>query len=400
MAIAAVSGQAGGATGASVAAIARAFPSAVSAGSLVVVVGFRYEPASDAYLAGDCTQSAGTATITAPLLHAQVNMEQPGHGWAQAGIWTALVTAGGSLTMQVGGGTTGGYPSIATHEFTGAFDGTRHEAAATNFTATNNTNPAHSNDATSAGHALFLGGLALNSTSPQTITPEAAFTQIYENEAGNTSQAGSAIFRIVSGGTTDRAEWTVPTVDNLGWAAAVAVIRETSATPTLVTQDISHAHLLDAVALTQAHQLAQADVQHGHLLDAAVLTQVHALAAEDLAQGHTLATVALSQTHALAAADVAHAFGLEGLLLDSTAALSPVDLAHVQLLDGLVLDSVAMLALDNLAHDHVLDAMALTQTHMLAPAAIVHGHLLDDRPLFSGDGGNANYRMYRMRRRA
>ena len=226
MPINAVSGQAGGVSAASAAAVARAFPSNVVAGSLIAVIGFRYEPASDAYVAGDCTKSAGTATISTPILHVSENREQPGHGWAQVGIWTALVTAGGSLTMQVAGGTTGGYPGIATHEFTGSFDATRQEATASNWTATNNVNPAHSNDATSAGHALFLGGLALNTVSPQTITPEAAFTQIYENEAGNTSQAGSAIFRIVSGGTTDRAEWTVPTIDILGWLAAVVAIRE------------------------------------------------------------------------------------------------------------------------------------------------------------------------------
>lgn len=112
--------------------------------------------------------------------------------------------------MQVAGGSAGGFPCIAINEFSGNWDSTRVESTNTNGTSATNTTPAHSNNATSAGAALFIGGLSLgNSGGSMTITPDAAFTQTYENEAGGTSQAGSSIYRIVTGGTTDRAEWTV-----------------------------------------------------------------------------------------------------------------------------------------------------------------------------------------------
>lgn len=227
MPIAAVTGQNAGANAPASATVSVAFPSNVQAGSLITVIGWRYRGSNTAYTAGNCTKLSGTATIGTITLDRQHSIDfGGGFGFGQVGIWSAIVTAGGSLTMQIGGGDGGTYQSIAIHEFTGNWDATRVEATNSNATATDNTTPAHSGDATSAGAALFIGGLSLGSASLQTLTPDAAFTQIYENEAGATSQVGSAIYRIVSTGTTDRAEWTVPTTANEGWLAAVAVYRE------------------------------------------------------------------------------------------------------------------------------------------------------------------------------
>lgn len=234
MTIAAVGGQNTGATGSGT-SVSVAFPSNVAVGSLISVVGWRYEPSADAYIAGDCTKSAGTATIGTVTLDAQLDQVDGGGGRATVGIWSAIVTGAGSLTMQVAGGSAGGFPCIAINEFSGNWDSTRVESTNTNGTSATNTTPAHSNNATSAGAALFIGGLSLgNSGGSMTITPDAAFTQTYENEAGGTSQAGSSIYRIVTGGTTDRAEWTVPTSGNNGWGCAVVAYKEGG--PTITSQ--------------------------------------------------------------------------------------------------------------------------------------------------------------------
>lgn len=226
MTIAAVSGQSGGATGTG-ASISRAFGSNVSVGSLLTIIGWRYEPATEAYVAGDCTKSAGTATIDTPTLDASLNLSDGDGNWMQVGIWSCLVTGAGSLTMQVAGGTGTGAPSIATHEFTGSWDSGRVDGTpSTNSTTTNDTTNAHSGDTTSTGAALFIGGLVVSQLSTTiSVTPDGAFTQIYEYEAGGTSEVGSAIYRIVGTGTTDRAEWTIAT-GSTGWCAGVVAYKE------------------------------------------------------------------------------------------------------------------------------------------------------------------------------
>lgn len=230
MTIAAVSGQAGGNNGNSATSVTRAFGSNVSAGSLIVVVGMKYSPSSDAFVEGDCTKSAGTATLGTITLDRQVQVDTTDADFACVAIWSAIVTGGGSLTMQVAGAVSGSYLLIATHEFTGNWDGSRAEAGNSNSTASNGVSPATSGNATSAGAALFIGGLNVNSQAGVTITPDGAFTTIYEDEAG-TDDNGSAIYKIVTSGNTDQAEWTIASGTWYGWAAAVQVYKEAAVAP-------------------------------------------------------------------------------------------------------------------------------------------------------------------------
>lgn len=126
-----------------------------------------------------------------------------------------------------------------------------------------------------------------------------------------------------------------------------------SSETTLVLTDITHGHTLDAVSLTQTHNLAQADIAHGHTLDAVSLTQDHNLGLADVVHAHSLDAVALTQAHNLALADVSH--------------------AHV--LDNVVLDSALLVS--DIAHGHTADSVSLTQTHNLSIASISHAHTLD-----------------------
>jgi hypothetical protein len=180
MAIAAVGSQAGGTNANNATSVSRAFGSNVSVGSLIIVVGMKFSPSNDAYVAGDCTKSAGTATIGTVALDHSSNITTGGTNHAAVGIWSAIVTGAGSLTMQTAGAAAGSFLLIATAEFSGSWDASRLEAGVSNAgTGADSDAAGTSGDATSAGAALFIGGLSLETNSGGTITPDAAFTAIF-----------------------------------------------------------------------------------------------------------------------------------------------------------------------------------------------------------------------------
>jgi hypothetical protein len=183
---------------------------------MLIVCGMKYSPSADAFVVGDCTQTAGTATLGTIALD-KTNGGADGSVYGYAGVWSAIVTGSGTLTMQVGGAVAGSYLLIATEAFNGSWDAARVEAS--NGTDSDTSSPVSTGDATSAGAGLFVGAMQNSSASASTITQDAAFTLIYENETG-TDDNGSAIYRIVGTGTTDAAEWTSTSL-SVGFASLV-----------------------------------------------------------------------------------------------------------------------------------------------------------------------------------
>lgn len=214
-----------------------AFPGDVTAGNLVVVWGIRFTTASDAWIAADCTKSAGTATIDTPLMHRQSNLAASND--CAVGIFSAIVTGSGSLTMALGGAAAGSYHFMIVREYSSSigWDASREEA--TN-AAINTTGAPSSGDATSAGEALFVGGVATSTAATTTHTEDGAWTLVAEQEDG-AHMTGSAIDRIVTNATT-AANWTAP--NTLPWAAAVAVLKEAVAGGIAATaQNLQLGHL-------------------------------------------------------------------------------------------------------------------------------------------------------------
>lgn len=211
--------QAAGTTHDGAANFTHATVSTVTAGSMIVISAARWK-AGDAnpYVAGDCTKSAGTATIGTVQLERSAGVSS---GGAQAyGVWTALVTGSGTLTMQVSHNATA-YGSLAVAEYSGTWDGTRTEA--TNGTANGSGSPADSGNATSAGEAVFIGSLVTTEGSASAITQDAAFSLLYEDEDGSNRVQHSFIERIVASGTTDSASWATT---GAFFSAGVAVLKE------------------------------------------------------------------------------------------------------------------------------------------------------------------------------
>jgi hypothetical protein len=201
----------------------------VTAGSLIVVTGMKYSPTTDAFAAGDVTQSAGTATIGTVSLDRGHNLDLGGAiGFASTGIWSAIVTGSGTLTMQVGGALAGSYLLIAAGEFSGSWDASRVENVNSGGSATNGQTSFSSGTAATAGAGLFVGCLQYSCSTTQTNTPDAAFTEMYSNEAGTTDDTGSAGYRIVSSATTDAWDGTMQSAND-GWAAAVVAYKEAAA---------------------------------------------------------------------------------------------------------------------------------------------------------------------------
>lgn len=226
MAIAAVSGQNGGATAAAT-SDTYAYGSDVSVGSLIVIIGHQTGSGdNDIFVAGDCTKSAGTATIDTIQLDTQIQVNAGANVYLRTGIWSCLVTGAGSLTMQVSNGsplTT----AIHGHEFTGSWDGTRLEDSATASTSTDDTD-ASTGNATSAGAALFVAGVTTVDETAVGITEDGAYTLIVETAetSDGNAEAGSC-YQIVGTGTTDAGDWTLG--NNKGWSCNLAVYLEAAA---------------------------------------------------------------------------------------------------------------------------------------------------------------------------
>ena len=223
--------QVGGTPADNAASGARVFASNVTSGNKIVIPCFRSAPGSDPFVAGDCTKTAGTATIGTVELLAATEIQYEAHAGREiVGAWAADVTGTGSLTMTVAG-TANNYFGVSGFELNASlgWDAGYLEDSAVNSSASDNTS-ASSGNATSAGAAIFIGVLATTDDGAAgsiVVTEDGAFSLGYEEEDDTVHAVGSVIYRIVTTGTTDSADWTLD--NNKGWAAILLVLKEAAA---------------------------------------------------------------------------------------------------------------------------------------------------------------------------
>lgn len=217
---------AGGSTQDNAAAIARAFGSNVTAGNRVVMAVAKFNAAQRVFVAGDCTKTAGSSTLGAIVLEHQFVYNDTGGtsgGYIHTGIWSAAVTVGGSLTLSVAADASS-YMLCGQMEFAssaGALSSStvNQSSAASGAPSTGSVTPARY-------EAVVIGVLAVSGSGTTTITPDAAFTQAYEEENGGTSMTGSVIYRIITSGSATP-NWNPPTT--FAWCAAAASLVEPAA---------------------------------------------------------------------------------------------------------------------------------------------------------------------------
>lgn len=202
-----------------VSSVSLAYTANVANGNLLTVEAARFSPVNDAFVAGDLTKSAGTATIGTIALDAQTESSD-GVYFVQTGIFSAPCTGSGSLTWTLSGDA-GCYFWINISEWSGT---NSTKEASTTGTGTSTT--PSSGNATSAGGGLFLGCLACNTSLATVITPDAAFTELNEEEDGTLHVVGASEYRIVGSGTTDAADWTLDASQT--WGAVVAVYADSA----------------------------------------------------------------------------------------------------------------------------------------------------------------------------
>jgi hypothetical protein len=210
-----VASQADGVTQDAAAGVTRAFPGNVTAGNLVYVGCAKYDTGVS-FTAGNCTKSAGTATIGTPTLDVVVQV-----GNIAFGVWSAIVTGTGSLTLQIAS-TAGTYFALGSDELasTVGWDAARAEASNT---GSGNSVTQITGNITSAGAAAFVGGVALDaSANVADFTEQAAFTRIYLETDASLHEPGLTMLRIVASGTTDAIESSTSSGARTYVAAGVA----------------------------------------------------------------------------------------------------------------------------------------------------------------------------------
>lgn len=204
----------------------KAFASNVTSGNLILIGCSRYAAGGNtAFVAADCTKSAGTATIGTVTLDKQSNVASANP--TQAGVWSVPVTGSGSLTIAVAG-PAGSYFTMAIGEYSGTdVSGSRIDGTPSSNTATTGTNPVTSGTTTSTGDALFFGVAATDyADNTYTPTPGNSFTNIGVEGDGSAHQTGIIARRIVTGAATTGLSESLAGSGTLnGWAAVVVAYK-------------------------------------------------------------------------------------------------------------------------------------------------------------------------------
>jgi len=212
----------------------KAFTANVTAGNLVVIACYAFKSTTDAFVAGDITKSAGTATIgTVQLDKTQVGVAAT---VISAAIWSVPVTASGSLTLQVGG-----FPGTQDWGFVifelSGVDTSSGRAVSTNGGDGNSNGNVTSGNVTTTGGGFLVGAMADDSGGAVTITEDGAWTNRGEEENGALFCIGAVASRTVTTGTTDDASWTL----GAGWGpwvAAAVAYKDASTTPYAFVQQV------------------------------------------------------------------------------------------------------------------------------------------------------------------
>ena len=74
----------------------------------------------------------------------------------------------------------------------------------------------------------------------------------------------------------------------------------------LAVHDLTHAHTVNSVTVTQAHALTAADLTHRHSVSTVTIAIVVTVTPADLAHSHTVDPVTIGQAHQLVPSGLAH----------------------------------------------------------------------------------------------
>jgi hypothetical protein len=197
---------------------------------VVVQIDVAFIGGSHTFVVGDLTKLSGTATLgTITLDKSQVQNNGSDNYYALT--FSADVTGTGTIVFRCAGDGNGRYWNYAVSDISsnlGAMTVGNVNAAG------GATGAPDSGNVTSTNAAIIMGCVGVSQPSGTvTITQDAAFTLIFEEENASAHMNGSMIYRIVGASTTDSASWTAPTT--IPWTAVVVEYEENSGATSLTT---------------------------------------------------------------------------------------------------------------------------------------------------------------------
>lgn len=185
-----------------VTSIAQASAANITADDLVVVQAAKFDDAAtEDFVLGDCTKTAGTSAVADGFLLDHSHGDDANDQYS--GGWSAKVTGSGSFTATVAGASTFSFLIIAVISVTGVD---------TTATRVRDTDGAHAASGAIAVPALtaeagdFGVGIEVGGFTAGTVTPTGSWQTMYEQENGD-HLMGSAIYLEIAAGPTSTPAW-------------------------------------------------------------------------------------------------------------------------------------------------------------------------------------------------
>lgn len=203
--------------------VALAFPNDVEAGAMLSVLGFAFtNGTNDPPVAGDLAKTAGGSSIGTVALDIVRTRTLAGPLYLHTALFSALVTARGSLTVTLDGGAAATFCAIAAAEFQGEWDDSRLVATAGN---DGNGTIQNSTAEASADHGLFVGGLMHTNNTIGSAATEQSPLRVETEQDSSPTQIGLSLASFISAGAASLdARWV--TNNSVDWIALLAVYQE------------------------------------------------------------------------------------------------------------------------------------------------------------------------------
>jgi hypothetical protein len=204
----------------SAASIVLAFTNPVMANSVVTIDAARYTGGTtDPFVVGDLTKTAGTATIGTIVLDVSAIQDvEDVTDKTNSGIWRVNVTGSGTLTFTLTGNS-GDYFWMNVAEWADMDN-----VCMGTISAIGNSTAADSGTLLLNQPGMLLAALAVNAVISVTLTEDAAFTLLNEEQNGAANSVGASAYRLTQGAVSDSGSWTLGSVE--GWACCLAAYRD------------------------------------------------------------------------------------------------------------------------------------------------------------------------------
>lgn len=260
----------------------------------------------------------------------------------------------------------------------------------------------------------------------RTITEEAGWTLIYENEGGSSNMPISVVYKVQSTAAAEDADWTIGT-GAVYWGAVVTSFApaEEGGEPTAITPaDVTSLSTMDAVSVTAITPFTPGDMTSLTVMDAAAVSfggtlptaitpqDIVSLTTVDAAIVHAITAIAPSEqisttvmdaaiVHAVTAivpGDQVSATVTDAVTVHAITTVTPSDQVSVTVTDAASVSysypTCAIIVGENISIS-VMDASSVTAITLLAPGDMASMTVMDDTDVFLAASGPGNRQVFK-----